>query len=184
MRWFIPFSDVERLSDEKIRKFMERDKDGKDADAWNRSVYTHMSTQKSLRLLVGYDIFMEKGKATPNSQRIHSACGDIKFRYFRRWLSMLVPSAVLLLAWAGIPPEMEFHLGMRYRPKIMHVFYTVAFLLRDTFDLHPARAVRNGMNCHDHSGRVFDGSADDKAVMNLFFDLLVPGKTSLYGNIC
>ena len=122
LRWCIPFSDVERLSDEKIRDCMERDKDEKDADAWNRSVYTHMSTQKSLRLLVGHDIVMAKGKAAPNSQRIHSAGGDGKFRYFRRLLSMLVPSALLLLAWAGIPPEMELHLGMRYHLKTMHVF--------------------------------------------------------------
>ena len=62
--------------------------------------------------------------------------------------------------------------GMRYHPNTMHVFYTVAFLLRDTFDLHPARAVRNGMNFRNHSGRVFAGSANYKAVMNLFFDLL------------
>ena len=177
LRWVVPFDEMQRVPEHKIRDCLERDTDTHIADTWNRSVYDHMVTQRSLRLLVGHDILMAKGKPTAGAQRVHAGGPDGRFRYFRRWLSMLVPSAVFFLGWANMPVDMQAYKALRVHPKSMKVLYSTAVLFRDVFDLHPARSILDGLNAKRASGRQFEGSAEERSLLRMFFEILIPGKT-------
>ena len=177
LRWGVPFEHMQRLTDDRIRECLERDTDSHTADAWNRSVYEHMARQKSLRLLIGHDILMAKGKQGTGAQRAHAADPDGKVRYFRRWMSMLVPSAVFYLGWSNMPVDMPAYKALRIHPKSMQVLYGTALLFRDVFDLHPARAIADGLNSKHTSGREVEGTADEQSLLRMFFDILIPGKT-------
>ena len=125
---------------------MVEEANGQDADLWNRTVYEQMKNDKSLRIIVGHDILLAKGADADDRQRAHAGGKQGRFRYFRRWLPMLVPAKVLFTGWADMPSNMKACKSLRYHQKTMQLIYATALLLRYVFDLHPARATKDGMN--------------------------------------
>ena len=57
--------------------------------------------------------------------------------------------------------------------------YQTAIRIRDVFDLHPERAIRDGTNSEKMSAREFKWSPEDADLMNTFAETLVPGKCLL-----
>ena len=179
LRWAKSFADMTRLPEESIKECMVEDANGQDADLWNRTVYEHMKNDKSLRILVGHDILLAKSADADDRQRAHAGGRQGRFRYFRRWLSMIVPATVLFTGWADMPSNMEAYKSLRYHPKTMQVIYSTALLLRDVFDLHPARAIKDGMNSAYTSGRTLTGTQSERKIVQAFFQALMPGKSLL-----
>ena len=175
LRWEVPFEEINRLTDEQIRGAMTLSTKEQNKDRWNKAVYEHMLGNKEMRLLVAHDVIMVKGEG---EERKSSSGPRGDSRLYRFWLSMLVPAAVLLMSWSGMPADMPVHRSLAYHPKFVHVLYNVANLLREVFDLHPARAIRNGLKKTDKpSGRLFNGTEEEKALLQSFYDTLVPGKS-------
>ena len=54
---------------------------------------------------------------------------------------MILRATVIFTGWADFPSNMQPHEALRYHPKTMNVIFATAVLLRDVFDLHPARAI-------------------------------------------
>ena len=179
MRWAKSFAEMTRLPEDSVKICMVEDAGGQDADLWSRTVYNHMKNDKSLRLLVGHDILLAKGTEGEDHQRVHAGGKQGRFRYFRRWLSMIVPATVLFTGWADMPSNMEAYKVLRHHPKKMQVIYSTALLLRDVFDLHPDRAIRDGMNSQVPSGRKLTGTASERELVASFFSALLPGKSLL-----
>ena len=177
LRWNVPFEKITRLSDDNIRDCAVKNVKGVSADTWNNTVYGRMLGLKSLRLLVAHEVVMEKGEGT-DRKTYGGAQGEV--RLYRRWLSMIVPAAMLFMGWAVMPASMPVHKALRFHPKSMHVLYSVEMVLRDVFDLHPARAIRNGLKRSDKpSGRKFEGDQEQQELLKSFFQTLMPGKSLL-----
>ena len=90
---------------------------------------------------------------------------------------MIVPATVLLTGWADMPSNMEACKSLRYHLKTMQVIYSTALLFRDVFDLHPARAIKDGINSAYTSGRTLTGTQSERKIFQAFFQALMSGKS-------
>ena len=115
-------------------------------------MYAHVKSQRSIRIIVVNDVIIAKGEAREDSERTNNGNYASKVRFFRRWLSMLVPASVLFTAWAGFSPDLDVYKSLRFHEKAMQVWYDVKFLISNAFDLHPVRAVRNGLKNRENVG--------------------------------
>ena len=107
------------MSSEKIREERDEDTDSTSADAWNRALYKHVASHKYLRIFVSHEVLLRR--QVPDSQRKAPYAQFGTPKIFNRWLKMVIPASVFLLAWSGMSPDMEAHGMLRFHPHSMRV---------------------------------------------------------------
>ena len=173
--WNVPFENVVRLSSDKIDEAMTADTESISADSSNRTLYKHVRDRKDLRLFLSHDILVRPAATVSDAKRKTPGAIVGSPKFFRRWLNLVTPAAVFLLALAGMPPSTEAHALLRFHPHSMRVLYNIALFLRDVYDLHPARAMCNGVQTKERSGRTMPTDLTEQ--IDSFFRSLVPGKS-------
>ena len=91
---------------------------------------------------------------------------------------MVTPASVFLLAWSGMSPYMEAHGMLRFHPHSMRVVYNLAMFFRDVYDMHPARAIIDGIDSTETSRQRVAKDALRQEIGTLY-DNLSLGKTQV-----